>query len=101
MMTDADLWAAWRFWMIVAGAIVLVAAALLVTIWLTARRILADATRALHAAEGIRQTTAVIWELQTTNEVGEQLLATVKSIEARAGHLVDTLSRATGRGRRT
>ena len=91
-MTDADLWAAWRFWMIVAAAIVVVAAALLIVIWLTARRILADAKRALAAAEGIRQHTLVLWELQTTNEVAEQLLATVKSIESRAGHLVDVLS---------
>ena len=92
-MTDTDLWAAWRFWMIVAAAIVVVAAALLVVIWLTARRILGDAKRALSAAEGIRQNTLVLWELQTTNEVAEQLLATVKSIESRAGHLVDVLSR--------
>jgi hypothetical protein len=32
-----------------------------------------------------------IWELQATTEVGEQLLATVKSIEARAGRLVEVL----------
>ena len=30
-MTDADLWAAWRVWMLVASLIILVAAALLVT----------------------------------------------------------------------
>ena len=96
-MTDAELWAAWRFWMLVAAVIVLVAAVLLVTIWLTARRILADAKRALAAAEGIRQNTTVIWELQTTNEVAEPLLATVKSIESRAGRLVEVLSRRTRR----
>ena len=38
-MTSADLWAAWRLWMLVASAIVLVAAGLLITIWLTARSI--------------------------------------------------------------
>ena len=92
-MTDAELWAAWRFWMVVAAAIIAVAAALLVTIWLTARRILADARRALAAAEAIRQHTLPIWEVQTTNEVAEQILATVKSIEARAAHLVEALSR--------
>src|SRR5262245_60618402 len=40
-MTDAELWALWRLWLGVAVVIILVAAALLVTIWLTARRILA------------------------------------------------------------
>ena len=50
-MTDAELWSAWRLWMGVATLVVLIAATLLVTIWLTARRILADAVRALKAAE--------------------------------------------------
>jgi hypothetical protein len=93
-MSDADLWAAWRLWLAVGALIVVVAAALLVTIWVTARRILRDAHRALAAAEAIRQHTAPIWELQTTNEVAGQLLATVKSIEARASHLVDVLGGA-------
>ena len=92
-MTDAELWAAWRFWLVVAAVIVVVAAALLITIWLTARRILADARRALAAVEAIRQHTLPIWEIQTSNEIAEQLLTTVKSIEARAAHLVDALSR--------
>jgi hypothetical protein len=90
-VTGGELWAAWRFWMIVGAAVVLVAAALLVAIWLAARRIHAGARRALAAAEAIRQHTMPIWELQATTEVGEQLLATVKSIEARAGRLVEVL----------
>jgi len=53
-MTDGDLWSAWRIWMGVATVVVLIAATLLVIIWLTARRILADAVRALTAAEAIR-----------------------------------------------
>jgi hypothetical protein len=68
-MTDAELWAAWRFWMLVAAVVIVVAAALLVTIWLTARSIAAHARRALAAAEAIRDNTRAIWELQTTNEV--------------------------------
>src|SRR5947209_135375 len=76
-MTSADLWAAWRLWMLVAAAIIAVAAALLVTIWLTARSIAVHATHALKAAEAIRNNTRVIWELQTTNEVAEQIRDTV------------------------
>ncbi len=90
-MTDADLWGAWRFWMVVAGAVVLIAAALLITIWLTARGILSHALRALHAAEKVRQNTLPIWELQTTNEVATELLATVESIEAKGGKLAEAL----------
>jgi hypothetical protein len=90
-VTDAELWAAWRFWMAVAGIVVLVAAALLVTIWLTARRILREARRALAAAEAIRVQTAPIWELQTSHEVAEQLQATVLALAARAERLAAAL----------
>ena len=95
-MTDADLWAAWRLWMIVAAVIIVVAAVLLITIWLTARSILAHAIRALNAAEKIRQQTLPIWELQTSNEVAEELLATVQSIEAKGGKLVEALESHAG-----
>jgi hypothetical protein len=90
-MTSADLWAAWRLWMLVASAVVLVAAGLLITIWLTARSIVTHATRALKAAEQIRDNTRVIWELQTTNEVAEQIRDTVCDIEAKATKLVEAL----------
>ena len=90
-MPSADLWAAWRLWMLVASAGVLVAAGLLITIWLTARSIVTHATRALKAAEEIRDNTRVIWELQTTNEVAEQIRDTVCDIEAKATKLVEAL----------
>jgi hypothetical protein len=93
-MTDADLWAA------VAVVIILVAAALLIAIWLTARAILRDAVRALHAAERIRVQTLPIWELQTSNEVAGDLLATVQSIEAKGGKLVEALESHAGAGGR-
>ncbi len=54
-MSDADLWAAWRHWMVVATVVVLLAAGLLITILVTARRILAEAVRALNAVEAIRR----------------------------------------------
>jgi type II secretory pathway pseudopilin PulG len=59
-MTDAELWAALRFWLMVAAVVIVVAAALLVTIWLTARSIAAHARRALAAAEAIRDNTRAI-----------------------------------------
>src|SRR5207249_191067 len=86
-VTDADLWAAWRFWMTVAAAVIVVAAGLLLAIWLTARSIHAHALRALKAAEQIRRNTMPVWELQTTNEVAERLLTTVRTIEVTGGNL--------------
>lgn len=99
-MSSADLWASWRLWMVVASAVIVVAAALLITIWLTARSIAAHATRALRAAEGIRDNTRVIWGLQTTNEVAEDLLTTVRAIEEKASLLVDALREQAAAGTR-
>lgn len=95
-MSDADLWAAWRMWMVVAALIVVIAASLLITIWLTARGILKEAVRALRAAEKIRDNTKPIWALDTTNEVAGQLLATVQSIEKKGGALAAALESHAG-----
>jgi len=83
-MTDAELWAAWRLWLGVATVVVLIAATLLIVIALTARRILADARRALAAVETIRAQTQAIWGLRDTNDVAEDILGTVQSIEQKA-----------------
>ena len=90
-MSDAELWASWRLWIVVATAVVLLAAGLLITILLTARRILDEAVRALNAVEIIRKNTQPTWELQTTNEVAERILKTVEAIEAKGGALVGAL----------
>jgi len=82
---------AWGLWMAVAGVIVVIAAGLLITIWLTARAIYAHAVRALKAAEAIRVNTLPIWELQTTNEVAEEILTTVQAIESKGGRLAHAL----------
>lgn len=92
-MTDTELWGAWRMWLVVATVVVLLAAGLLITILLTARRILAEAVRALTAVELIRKNTQPIWELQTTNEVAERILKTVQAIEQKGGALESALDR--------
>lgn len=78
-------------WLAVAVVIVLIAASLLVAIWLTARKILANAARALAAGEKIRANTEAIWGLETTNEVATEILAAVQAIEAKGGALVAAL----------
>ena len=90
-MSDAELWAAWRLWIVVATVVVLLAAGLLITILVTARGILAEAVRALNAVETIRKNTQPVWELQTTNQVAEQILHTVEAIEQKGGALVGAL----------
>lgn len=91
-MSDADLWAAWRIWMGVATLVILIAAGLLITIWLTAKRILGDAVRALNAVEAIRHNTQPIWGLQDTNQVAEDILKTVQDIEQKGGLLAGALA---------
>ena len=91
-MSDAELWGAWRLWMGVATVVVLIAASLLIIIWLTARKILADAVRALKAAQAIREQTQAIWELQTTNVVVEDILENVQAIERKASLLAQALT---------
>lgn len=95
-MTDADLWAAWRLWMIVATLVILIAASLLIAIWRTARGIHAEALRALAAAQKIKESTMPIWALATTNEVAGGLLATVESIEQKGGALAAALEAHAG-----
>jgi len=95
-VTDTELWRSWGLWMALAVVVILIAAVLLITIWLTARSILAHARRALAAAEKIRESTMPIWALETTNEVAGQLLETVQSIEAKGGALVAALESHAG-----
>lgn len=99
-MTDDGLWATWRIWVAVAMVLVLVAAGLLIVILVVARRILAEAVRALNAAETIRANTQAIWALQTTNEVAERLLDTVEDIAKKGGALAGALQGAAVGGRR-
>ena len=95
-MSDAELWAAWWLWMGVATLIIVVAASLLVIIWLTARGIHAEALRALEAAEQIRVNTLPIWALSTTNDVAADILTTVEQIEGKGGALAAALESHAG-----
>jgi hypothetical protein len=90
-MTDAELWAAWRIWLGVATLVVVIAASLLIVIWVTARTILGDAVRVLNAVEAIRAQTQPIWGLQDTNDVAADILKTVRAIESKGGALAGAL----------
>ena len=90
-MSDADLWATWQLWMGVAALIVLVAATLLV-VWMTARNIRQEAIRALTAVDAIQKNTQSIWALQTTNEVAVHMAETVEAVQHKVVALVDTVA---------
>ncbi len=91
-MPDAELYAVWYWSLAVAGVVVLLAAALLISILLVARRILSNARQALAAAEAIAEDTKVIWELSETNTLAEEILATAESIEKRGGGIAGNLN---------
>jgi len=95
-MSDGELWAAWRMWMVLAVVIIVVAAVLLIMIWRTARGIHAEALRALAAADRIRESTNPIWALETTNDVAEKMLETVQHIEQNGGALAAALESHAG-----
>ena len=99
-MTDADLFRLWYLWLATGGAIVVVAAVLLVTIWLTARGIEREARRALAAVERIGAATRPIWKLDDTNQVADELLAAARDLEAHGGAIAATLG-GSGQARRT
>jgi hypothetical protein len=90
-MTDTDLYRLWYLWLAIGGAIVLVAAGLLVTIWLTARGIEREALRALRAVERIGAATQPIWALDETNRLADELLAAARDLETHGGAIASAL----------
>lgn len=95
-MTNSELYTTFYWSLAIAGVVVLLAAALLIAILLVARSILKHAGEALEAAERIAADTAVIWKLDDTNHVAEEILATVESIESNGGKIVDALHQPQG-----
>ena len=90
-MPDAELYTVWYWSLAVTGVVVLLAAALLMSILLVARRILSNAKDALEAAEAIAEDTRSIWQLEETNRTAEEILEATESIEERGGHIASTL----------
>lgn len=69
----------------IAGALVVVAALLLILIWLAARRILRLATAALSLVIKIKENTLCIWALMETNHKAVNILSEAETIENSAG----------------
>ena len=99
-MSDGELWAAWRFWMLVAAVVILVAAALLVTIWLTARSIAGHARRALAAPRRFATTRGRSGSCRRRTRSPKICVTRCGTIEAKAVALVEVLeSHAAAGGR--
>ena len=90
-MTKRKFVGNWYMGMGLAGVVVAVVAALLLSIISTARSILRNATHALGVAEGIVVSTEPIWQLELTNAVANQLLDGARSIEQHATQIADAL----------
>jgi len=91
-MTAEQIYDGWFIWLGVAGVVVVLAAALLITILVLARQISALAATGLAVVGEIEQNTKPIWQLNATNHVAGQLLGGAMAIESNAVAIVDALS---------
>ncbi len=91
-MTAQEIYNWWFIWLGIAGLVVVIAAALLITILVLARQIGGLAATALSVVEQIEHNTKPIWQLNATNHVAGQLLGGANAIEANAGAIVGALS---------
>lgn len=86
-----EIFLSWGFWFAVGGALVAVAATLLVTILLAARGIEREATRALEACREVEANTRDVWELDGARDTLEEIRGHVDSLEAVTGELAGVL----------
>jgi hypothetical protein len=84
-MNDAQYYKEFYIALAIAGAIVVIAALLLILIWVAARRILKLANAALGIVVNIKQNTLSIWELQSTNHKAVDILNEANTILGSAG----------------
>ncbi len=93
-MNDATYWNEFYIGLAIAGAIVLIAATLLILILIAARRILKLAQAALGIVINIKQNTLSIWELQNTNhtaiDISNEADTILSNADAVANALVKT-----------
>jgi sulfite exporter TauE/SafE len=93
-MSAQEIYNAWTIWLGVAGVIVVVAAALLITIGVLARQIADLAATALEIVEHVEQNTKPIWQINATNHVARQLLDGAQAIEGNATAIAGALHAA-------
>ena len=90
-MNDAAYYNEFYVGLAIVGAIVLIAATLLILILIAARRILKLAGAALGIVVNIKQNTLCIWELQNTNHKAIDILNEADTILSNAGAVATAL----------
>ncbi len=90
-MDDAAYYNEFYIGLAIVGAIVLIAATLLILILIAARRILKLAGAALGIVVNIMQNTLSIWELQNTNHKAIDILNEADTILSNAGAVATAL----------
>lgn len=90
-MNDAAFYNEFYIALALSGAIVLIAASLLILILVAARRILKLAGAALGIVITIKQNTLSIWELQNTNQKATEILKEADTILSNAGAVATAL----------
>lgn len=93
-MTDPQLYTNWYLALAGAGVVVLIAAGLLIAVWMAARRILRLAGRALALVREIKANTESVWGLEKTNETATELREVSASIRDHAGGVARALHEA-------
>lgn len=90
-MENTELTNQWLIGLAIAGVIVVIAAVLLILIWLAAKRILKLAQAALDLVIEIKNNTHSIWELEKTNQVAGNIQKEAQKIEKHAGLVAEAL----------
>ncbi len=90
-MNDAEYYNLFYIGLAIAGAIVVIAAVLLILILVAARKILKLANAALGIVVNIKQNTLSIWELQNTNHTAIDILNEADTILSNAGAVATAL----------
>lgn len=102
-MPENELYYWWTLGYAIGTAVVVIVAVLLVIILLVARKIAHLASLALSVAGEIKAGTQPIWSLADANATFEDIVRSVRSIDARVTSIADALSpeTASGKGRKT
>lgn len=90
-MENTELYNRWLIGLAIVAAIVVIAAILLILIWVAAKRILRLAGAALTIVKQIQFNTDSIWELQKTNNVAFGIDAETTAIKEHATLVAEAL----------
>lgn len=90
-MENEALFNEWLIGLVLVSLIILIAAVLLILVFLAAKRILRLAGAALEIVTQIKNNTNAIWELETTNKVAVDIQNEAEAIEAHATLVAEAL----------